>query len=248
MRTKDISFWAIWSHNSSYQTQTLISGALCTGCPRSNSITNRWTCLSSFDVWKMMFEFVCCSTKRCSMFVHLLYRNLFLSTFRLIPKSTSVFLLVAKITNYWPIQHARQLIPLHLNNTSMTILILDVGYIKDCFLIGKDLDGIESVPALGPRFQHHPPNLRTVGLSLVDTSMEVLHQAMVTHLMQKSVSLIVQICVFQIPTFKLETVAITYFIIYPTLRIVLLLIVLNNHHSIHWKITFYNFFSFTRLK
>ena len=30
MWTKDISFWAIWSHNSSYQTQTLISGALCT--------------------------------------------------------------------------------------------------------------------------------------------------------------------------------------------------------------------------
>ena len=39
MWTKDISFWAIWSHNSSYQTQTLISGALCHGItPLINAI------------------------------------------------------------------------------------------------------------------------------------------------------------------------------------------------------------------
>ena len=37
MCTKDISFWAIWSHNSSYQTQTLISGALCTRGHQSGS-------------------------------------------------------------------------------------------------------------------------------------------------------------------------------------------------------------------
>ena len=34
------------------------------GC--SSSITNRWTCSSSFDVRKMMFEFVRCLIKWCS--------------------------------------------------------------------------------------------------------------------------------------------------------------------------------------
>ena len=33
------------------------------GC--SISITNRWTCWNSFDVWKMMFEFIRCLIKCC---------------------------------------------------------------------------------------------------------------------------------------------------------------------------------------
>ena len=37
------------------------------GC--SSSITNRWTCSCSFDVRKMMFEFVRCSIKWCFILV-----------------------------------------------------------------------------------------------------------------------------------------------------------------------------------
>ena len=50
--------------------------------------------------------------------------------------------------------------------------------------IGKVLDGTESVLALGPRFQHHPPKNAIVELATVDISVELLCQDLVKLLMQ----------------------------------------------------------------
>ena len=81
------------------------------------------------------------------------------------------FLLVAKITSGSTTQNARQPTPLHQENGSVTNLDR-----VTLLLIGKALDGTESVPVLGPRFQHHPPKKITVELLLLDGSVEVLHQ------------------------------------------------------------------------
>ena len=75
------------------------------------------------------------------------------------------------ITKFSTTQSGRKPTPLHQDNTSVTNLDR-----VTLLLIGKALDGTESVPVLGPRFQHAPPKKSTVELMVLDGSSEVLHQ------------------------------------------------------------------------
>ena len=57
-------------------------------------------------------------------------------------------------------------------------------------LIGKVPDGIESVPALGRRFLHHPQNTNIVVPVLIVGSVEILRQAWVKLFTQKCALLV----------------------------------------------------------
>ena len=61
------------------------------------------------------------------------------------------------ITNGFGMQIARQLMLQHMEQPSVTD---NIGL--TLALIGKELDGTASTLGLGPRFQHHPPNIGIV--------------------------------------------------------------------------------------
>ena len=107
------------------------------------------------------------------------------------------FLLNANITNHSQISTGGYHTPLQEDKKSVTILTLIGHHVE--LLIGKALGGIASVPALGPRFQHHPPNIGTVELNALDGS-AVLHQTWVKLLTQKFVLFIIVIIYNSLPS------------------------------------------------
>ena len=84
-------------------------------------------------------------------------------------------------------------------------------------LIGKALDGTESVPVLGPRFQHHPPKIGIVELLQLDGLVEHLYQASVKLLVLKHVLVGIVVIAIGVPLSRSKIAKITYCIIFQTL-------------------------------